>query len=377
MSLKILCSGYLVRHPVGGLSWHHLQYLLGLKRLGHEVMFVEHFGWPRSCYDPRRQDMTSDPTYGVAYVEQIFARCDLDLRWSYISEDGNVYGAPKDELQDFCTECDVFFNLSNVNWISYFDQCRRRVLVDTDPVFTQIGVHGLHVPFSKYHARFTYGERVHKIGCSMPTADVRWLPTRQPVVLDQWPETLGAASAPFSTVINWSPYPEQFHNGRTYGQKDREFEPYFSLPLEVDEPMVIAANAPANVKRRLSRGGWSLADPVEVTYDPWVYQSYITNSRAEFCVAKHGYVTTQCGWFSDRSTAYLAMGRPVVIQDTGFSAFLPCGEGLLTYGEPQEAISAIRSLCKDYDRHTRTARQIVEQHFDACRVLSELLERSL
>jgi hypothetical protein len=188
---------------------------------------------------------------------------------------------------------------------------------------------------------------------------------------------LGAATDPFSTVINWAPYPDQFHNGRVYGQKDREFEPYFSLPQKVEEQMVIAANAPANIRQRLARGGWRLADPVAVTQDPWIYRNYLATSRAEFCVAKHGYVTTQCGWFSDRTTAYLAMGRPAVVQDTGFSAFLPCGEGLLTYQNPEEAIAAIQALRKDYSHHSQQARELSEQYFDSRIVLSELLERSL
>ena len=121
------------------------------------------------------------------------------------------------------------------------------------------------------------------------------------------------------------------HDGFVYGQKDREFEPYFSLPRQVHEPMEIAANAPLAIRQRLAVGGWRLVDPLGVTKDPWTYQDYLARSRAEFCVAKHGYVSTQCGWFSDRSSAYLALSRPVVIQDTGFSHFLPCGDGLLTF----------------------------------------------
>ena len=247
--------------------------------------------------------------------------------------------------------------------------------MDTDPVFTQVGTQGVDFRFSEYDALFTYGERVHQIGCSMPTAGKCWLPTRQPVVLDQWPVTPGDASAPFSTVINWTSY--QLQDGFVYGQKDREFEPYFSLPRQVHEPMEIAANAPLAIRQRLADGGWRLVDPSAVTKDPCTYQDYLARSRAEFCVAKHGYVSTQCGWFSDRSTAYLALSRPVVVQDTGFSHFLPCGDGLLTYRTQREAIAAIQSVRRDYDRHSRAARAVVEANFDARRILSELLERSI
>jgi hypothetical protein len=339
-------------------------------------MYIEHFGWPRSCFNPERRDMISDPSYGVSYMKRMFARCGLQIKWCYLAESGNAYGASPEELQDFCAECDLFLNLSNVNWIPEFERCRRRVLIDTDPVFTQIGTHGFRVPFTKYHARFTYGERVHQPGCSMPTGDVKWLPTRQPVLIDRWPVRIAAPAAPFSTIINWASYPVQIRGDRVYGQKDIEFEPFFCLPRRVSETMLIAANAPDPIQQRLKKGGWRLAQPFEISKDPWTYQDFIATSRAEFCVAKQGYVTTQCGWFSDRSSAYLGMGRPVIIQDTGFSAFLPCGKGLLCYRSPDEAMAAIKVLRQDYGAHASMAREIAEEHFDGLRVLSELLERS-
>jgi hypothetical protein len=375
--MKILCSGHLVRQPVGGHTWHHLQYLLGFARLGHEVMFFEHYGWPLSCFDPARNDMVSDPSYGLRYLGQVLAAAQLDIKWCYLSEDGATYGASREELASFCRDCDVYFNLSNVNWIPEIQACRRRVLVDTDPAFTQIGAHGVKVPFSSYHVCLTYGEAVHRSSSTMPTAGVRWLPTRQPVVLEAWTAAPGEASAPFTTVVNWTPYPALYHDGRLYGQKDLEFEPFYSLPREVGEPMSIAANAPAEVRDRLASGGWRLANPSEVSRDPWTYQRFLAESRAEFCVAKHGYVATQCGWFSDRSTAYLASGRPVVVQDTGFSQFLPSGEGLLPWRRPDEARAAIRSLSRDYARHCASARGIVEAYFDSDKVLRHLLECSL
>jgi len=377
MGLKIVCSGHLVRHPVGGHSWHHLQYLVGIQRLGHEVTFFEDYGWPNSCYDPARNDMTADPTYGLAYLLRLLRPHSLEDRWCYLAEDGTPHGMPRERLAQLCRECDVYFNLSGINWIPELEECRRRVLVDTDPVFTQIGGHGLAGPFYRYHTLFTYGENVHRPGCDMPTGGARWLPTRQPVVLDQWPVGTGDPNAPYTTVINWSAYGDREYEGRVYGQKDREFEPFFSLPRDTGEAMEMAINGPAAVRKRLADGGWRLADPSEVTRDPWTYQQYLRASQAEFGVAKHGYVCTQSGWFSDRSSAYLATGRPVVVQDTGFSDFLPCGEGLLAYRSPEGAVAAIRALRDNYDRHCRAARSLAEEYFDARRVLTDLLERSL
>ena len=184
--MKIICSGSLIRHPVGGHSWHHLQYLVGLRRLGHAVTFVESHGWPDSCYDVDGHAMTADPSYGIRYCLKLFAAHGLEDRWCYLAEDGTAYGMSRHELRRECRDADLYLNLSNVNWIPEVAECRRRVLVDTDPVFTQIGAHGLGVPLSDYHARFTYGENVHRPGCEMPTAGLAWLPTRQPVILDLW-----------------------------------------------------------------------------------------------------------------------------------------------------------------------------------------------
>lgn len=377
MGLKILCSGHLVRYPLGGHSWHHLQYLVGFWRLGHEVVFFEDYGWPNSCYDPTRDEMTADPSYGIAYLRTLLERHGLEEHWCYLAEDGTAHGMSRERLAEFCRECDVYFNLDNINWIPELDLCSRRVLVDVDPAFTQIGVQGLGGPFSRYHVLFTYGENAHKTGCTMPTGGARWLPTRQPVVLDMWPVEQGDPSAPFTTVMNWAPYGDQQHEGQIYGQKSREFEPFFTLPREIGEHMELAVSVPGPVRKRLMDGGWRLANPFHVTRDPWTYQRYLKGSRAEFCVAKHGYVSTRCGWFSDRSAGYLAMGRPVIIQDTGFSDFLPCGVGLLAYRTPNEAVEAIRRLKSDYEAHCRAARALVEEFFDARRVLIDLLERSL
>lgn len=374
--MKIICAGNLIRYPLGGFSWHHLQYLAGFARLGHEVTYVEDYGWADSCYDPARCDMTSDPSYGIAYLMKLLRPHGLDKSWCYLAEDGETHGMPRQELARLCRECDVFFNLSNINWIPEFELCARRAMIDTDPVFTQIGGHGMSESFDQYHVLFSYGENAHRPGCEMPAGGATWLPTRQPVTLDLWPVTQGDPAGPFTTVMNWSAYSEREHEGRVYGQKDREFAPFFSLPNETGRLMEIALNAPMEARQRLAAGGWRLVNPGEVTRDPWTYQDYLRTSRAEFSVAKHAYVSARCGWFSDRSAGYLAMGRPVIVQDTGFSDFLPCGEGLLAFRSPAEAVEAINRLDDDYDAHCRAARAVAEEYFDARRVLTDLLERS-
>lgn len=377
MSLRIVCSGFLLRYPLGGFSFHHLQYLVGLKRLGHEVTYFEHFGWPSSCYDPAIDDMTANCSYGVQYLHELLHPHELAGQWCYLSEDGTAHGMSRDALATAIRDCDVYLNISNINWIDELNQARRRVLIDTDPVFTQIKGHGMGGPFERYHARFTYGENVHHPSSSMPTGNARWLPTRQPIVPDLWPASAGDASAPITTVMNWSAYGEHEHDGKVYGQKDREFAPFVALPRECRERFSIGLSAKPDVQAMLRGNGWQVVDGHEVTRSLDSYRQFIRESRAEFSVAKHGYVATQCGWFSDRSAGYLASGRPVVVQDTGFSRNLPCGKGLLAWRTPAEAKDAIDTLNEDYGEHCRAARAIVEEHFHADRVLNDLLEKSV
>jgi hypothetical protein len=381
MSLKILCSVHLVRYPLGGFCWHHLQYLLGFERLGHQVAFFEDFGWAGSCYDPAGEVMTSDPSYGVRFVEGLLARHGFRGQWCYLAEDGRAHGTlSREALGDWCRDCDVYFNLSNMNWVEELGACRRRVLVDTDPVFVQIGAHGAGGRLEDHHRLFTYGENVHRPGCSMPTAGLRWLPTRQPVVLELWDGSGGDAPGghrPFTTVTNWSAYGEHQYQGRVFGQKDREFRRFMDLPARSGEALELAISAPPEVEGLLTTHGWRLADPLKVSVGPEDYRAYLRGSAGEWCVAKHGYVATESGWFSDRSAAYLASGRPVVLQDTGYSRVLPCGEGLMAFREPGEAADAIRRVRRDLPKHRRAARRLAEEYFGSHSILGDLLERSL
>jgi len=377
VGLKIICSGYIVRYPLGGKTWHELQYLLGLQSLGHKVTYVEHYGWADSCYDPARNVMTGNPSYGIEYVKSLLRPYGLDNHWCYIAEDGRFHGMSRKRLAQLCRDCDIYINQSNVNWFPELEECRLRVLVDTDPVFTQIGAHGFGGLNSRYHCLFTYGENVHQSGSDMPTGGVRWLPTRPPVVLNQWRVEPGNRGAPFTTVMNWSPLGDLEHEGRVYGMKERGFEPFFSLPRERGQLMEIAVKVPTPVRTRLIDGGWRLASPVEVTRDPWTYQHYLRASRAEFSVAKHGYVTTRCGWFSERSASYLASGRPTVIEDTGFTAWLPSGLGVIPFNAYGDAVAGIDDINTRYNLHCRTAREIAEEYFDSRKVLSSLIDRSM
>jgi hypothetical protein len=375
--MNIVLSGYFIRYPLSGHSWYEVQYLVGLQRLGHRVWYFEDYGWEDSCFDPDRGTMTGDPSYGVDYACTLLAPFGLDENWCYLAEDGAAHGMPRDQLAELLRGCDLYINVGNINWIPELELCRRRALIDADPVFTQIGGHGMGGPPTRYSVHFTRGENVGSPGCEMPTGGIRWVPTRAPVVLDLWPVRPGNPAAPFTTVMNWSAYGDRTHEGRVYGQKDREFEQYMDLPDATGEPMQIALNAPESVKARLRSGGWKLVSPFEATRTPERYQQYLADSRAEFSVAKHAYVTTFSGWFSERSACYLASGRPVLVQDTGYTRWLPSGTGVVPFSTDKEAISGVEDIGARYDEHCRAARAIAEEYFNAERILCRFLEQSV
>ena len=373
--MRIVVLGWLVRGPLGGMAWSPLQYLLGLRSLGHEVWFFEHGDdWP-SCYDPERQEMVSDPSYGLGFVERTLDRLGLGGRWAY--HDDRWHGPLADEADEIGRAADVVVDVSGVN--SPRDWLREppvRILIDTDPGFTQ--VRHLTDPAAReraaaYTHHFTFGELFGRPGCLMPDDGFSWRPTRQPVALDHWPVAPPAPEAPFTTVMTWDAYDPVVHDGLRLGMKSEAFGPYLDLPAAVDAPLELAIGSPTAPRAELERRGWRLRDPIAATLDPWRYQKYIAGSRAELSVAKHGYVQARTGWFSERSTSYLASGRPVLVQDTGFSELLPVGEGIVAFGSPEEAVAGVEDITGRYDEHCRAARRLVETHFDAGHVLAHLL----
>jgi hypothetical protein len=175
--------------------------------------------------------------------------------------------------------------------------------------------------------------------------------------------------------MQWNSYPAEKYNGRKYGMKSESFGPFEELPGRVGSILELAATGAP--QERLTHKGWLLRDAVELTRDPWVYQNYIQNSRAEFSVAKHGYVTSRSGWFSERSAAYLASGRPVLAQNTAFDTWLPTGSGVISFETPEEAVAGIDEINRRYEFHCNAARELVAEYFEASRVLNDLIERSM
>jgi len=380
--MRIAVLGYIVRGPTGGLAWHHLQYVLGLLRLGHDVRFVEDSDDYPACYDPTRHVMDCDPAYGLAFAADAFGRLGLDGIWSYHDAHTRRWLGPDAHgAEEFCRSADLLLNLSGSNPLrDWTRDTPIRAYVDTDPAFTQI--RHLTNPAAKalallHNAFFTFGENIPRGTARVPDDGFPWQATRQPVVLDQWPVIPPLAGASYTTLMQWESYPTLEHDGISYSTKSVSFQPYLDLPGRTTIPLEIALGS-ASAPRDILRGnGWSIADPLRIARTPLDYQNYIRRSRGEFTVAKNGYVVSNSGWFSERSAAYLASGRPVVTQDTGFSEWVTAGEGVLLFQTPDEAVAALNEVERDYAHHSRNARGIAEQYFDSDMVLSQLLENAI
>ncbi len=380
--LRIILLGYIVRGPLGGIAWHHLQYALGFHLLGHDVHFVEDSDDYPSCYDPTRDATGTDPSYGLEFARRAFDRVGLRDRWAYHDAHTATWHGPEAErVLATCREADLMVNVSGVNPLRpWLERIPARALVDTDPVFTQIRHRtdqAARREAARHTAFFSFAENIGGGGAEIPDDGFPWRPTRQPVVPAAWPVTPGPAGGKFTTVLQWDSYEAREDGGRRYGMKSESFGPYWDLPGRVGKIFELAAGSPTAPRDELRRKGWGVRNPLGPSRDPWTYQRYIRRSKAEFSVAKHGYVVSRSGWFSERTSGYLASGRPAVVQDTGFTGRLPSGRGLLAFSSPDEAVEGIAAVNRDYELHCRAARRIVEEHFDARDVLARLIDQAL
>lgn len=381
--LRVVLLGYVVGFPLGGMTWHSLQYAMGLDALGHDVWVVEDSDDYETCYDPSTGESGTDPSYGLAYAGDVFDRVGLGGRWAYHHAHSSTWHGPAAEgIRQVCRDADVVINLAGIHPLRpWLEEIPVRVYVDADPAFTQIrhltdpGARDLA---ERHTAFFSFGERIEGGSAEVPDDGFPWKATRQPIALNAWPLTPTPPEAPFTTVMQWDSYGSREHRGRRYGMKSTSFDPYLRLPETTGAPFELAVGKlDADARERLGKAGWRLVDPQVVTRTPWTYQGYIGSSIGEFAVAKHGYVVSRSGWFSERTACYLASGRPAVVQDTGFSALVPTGEGLLAFTTPEEARAGIERVRADPLGHGRAARAVAEECFRAERVLSDLLDRAV
>lgn len=357
------------------MAWQSLSYAGGLARLGHDVFFFESSGTYESCYDPRTHITGRDPTYGLKFADAVWRKLGLEERWAYYDHwTAHWVGPAASRVREICSTADVVLNVSGVNEIEpQFEEVPRRVLIDTDPVFTQVRhltkTNGLALVLA-HTDFFTIGENLSALRRAADDG-LLWRATREPIWLEQWPQQAGMPDGALTSVLHWDSYAPVEYNGCRFGMKSESFQEYISLPVRTGVRFELAMGGQ---HPSLGENGWTVIDPSIINADPWSYQGFVVRSKAEFAIAKSGYVLSQSGWFSERSASYLASGRPVVAQDTGFSTWLEMGRGVLAFNTIDEAMAGVQEINRDYQRHCRWAREIAHDYFDSDRVLSQLLD---
>jgi hypothetical protein len=372
--LKILLAGMVAGDPrQGGATWAVLQYLAGLTGLGHEVVLVE----------PLVRRGAPDPLAADSEVVSYFRSLPLPEGRSALLAAGTerTVGLAFADLAGFAAEADLLINVSGMlRDERLLEPIPVRAFLDLDPGFNQVWHETGSDMGLDLHTHFlTVGQRLGREDCPIPTCGRDWVATLPPVALEHWPaEPAPPRDDAFTSVGHWRSYGSVEHAGVHYGQRAHSLRGLIDLPRRSGSRFRLALGIhpdEASDLTALGANGWDLLDPGEVAGDPEAYARFVRGSKAELSVAKSGYVASRSGWFSDRSACYLASGRPVVAQETGFADVLPTGEGLLAFATAAEAAEAVAAVEADLDRHAAAARAIAVEHLDASRVLSRLLER--
>lgn len=382
--MRIVATGLLGQYTFGGVIWDYLQYLLGFRALGHDVYYLEDSGaWP---YDPIKNTVSDDCTYNVQFLDKVMREFGFEGKWIYRNAaDGKFHGAGEALARDLIKNGDLLLNVSTACLLGdYENGVKHRMFIDGDPMFCQASlVTDAHSDYSKllraHDSHFTFGLKVGDADCKAPMNGIQWKKTLQPIALEEWPFTQTAPLDQYTTVMNWVSYKPREFQGELYGQKDLEFQKFIDLPLHTKQKFTLAMGKGMGQQRpteMLHQKGWGILEPEEVIPDHHSYRDFLRSSKAEWSVAKHAYVHGRTGWFSCRSACYLALGRPVLVQETGWSEKLPHGEGLLPFVTMEDCVRGIDEINRHYDRHSAAARKFAEDYLDARKVCQDLLEQA-
>jgi hypothetical protein len=380
---RIVVVGAVASNPYAGMAWMHMQITAGLRRLGHDVYYVETTSsWP---YDPIRNTPVADSDYALPYLKRVAESFDLGGRWAYRRSysDKAWFGLPRAKAEELLGHADAVLNVAGATRFAEEGlKIGRLVYFGTDPGHHEIGFAkgepDICTLMDEHDDVVTYGENIGSEDCPIPPLPRLRSRTRQPVLLEHWG---GAPSVrnEFTTVGNWKQAGRDVEfNGKLYHwSKHHEFLKFIDLPKQTAQPIELAtglAGLSGEELQLLQANGWRLRDAHPFTTDPWPYRDYIRSSRGEFTVAKDLNVRLRTGWFSERSACYLAAGRPVITQDTGFSKLIPTGDGLFAFNTMDDILAAFEAVNADYEKHSRTARAIAEEYFKAQTVLARVVE---
>jgi hypothetical protein len=383
----VVLSGYLVRCPLAGYAWQVLHYLLGLRAIGLDPYFYEDTAYYSDCFDPASGCLTDDPGTGVELAARFFGRHGLENRWFF--EDtwrGRCFGTEAGQFREATARARLWITLAGVNRLPAPWRGRPgTVFIDIDPGYTQWqAAHGEDAFLQllrEHRLHFTIGENIGSPRCALATTGFDWKPTRQPIALSLWEPLPPDMAAPYTTVGRWDEQRREVQvDGIVYSWRKRlEWLKFLTLPEVTGQRFRIAMDVHKNTEDLdlLRRHVWEIADPIAVSLDPDVYRDFIRSSKGEFTVAKDLNVRLRTGWFSDRAACYLAAGRPVLNQDTGFADILPAGNGLHSFRTFADAVQAFSAIDSDYAGQCAAARRVAEQYFAPERVLSELVATAL
>jgi hypothetical protein len=392
----VVILGILGRTPFAGVAWQVLHYLEGFRRLGYDVYYVEDTGdWP---YDPEQNTITDDCRYTTAYIARLLGWCGLEGRWAYraAAQGNRTFGLSEGEVAGLFRQADLLVNLTGGTVLR--DEHLAvpvRIYLETDPVLPQVEVaqgRSFTIDLLSAHTHhFTFGENLGAPDCGVPVERFAYRPTRQPVVLDWWqpaaPPVAPAREAGrpvpgplrLTTVASWQQSGKDLEwNGETYTwSKHHEFLKFLSLPRRAGARFELALACGDEAALGLLRShGWQVVDAIALSKDSFPYRDYILGADGEFTVAKDQNIRLRSGWFSDRSACYLAAGKPVITQDTGFGNVLPTGRGLFAFRTTEDVLAAVDTLAAGYEGHSRAAREIAAEYFAAERVVASLAERA-
>jgi hypothetical protein len=384
---RIVVMGFMGGIPIAGVVWQHLHYIIGLQRLGHEVYYCEDSA--RLAYNPETFSYGEDWSYAPKILDRLARRFDFEGRWGFcarfLSEQPTA-GLSKERMRELIKTADAALNICGAQEIHEgLHGAENLIYVESDPGLEQIRLdNGDASPreyLDRHRALFTFGESLGTPDFPVPLHGCRWLPTRQPVVTDLWKtDAPPPDDAVFTTIANWntSGLKDIAWRGEKYHwSKSLEFLRFIDAPRAAGETVEMATNIKdAATRDQLTSHGWRIIDATPISDDPDAYVRYIQQSRGEYTVAKDQYVRLHTGWFSDRTACYLAAGRPVITQETGFSKHLPAGRGLLAFHTAEEIAEAAHAIRLDYAAHSRAAYEVAAEHFEATKVIASLLERA-